>query len=229
MKWHFLLLLMASMAIADPLKLIRKIPHSGYSEGLDYYEGYLWHALPKQILKINPADGSVLERFTPPTDHSESVVWVPGERLLNLSFSNNGIYEGKLLRGKIEFKKVGQTPEVHSWGSTWTGKQLVITGDYSNKLYFLNPKTFKVEKTIVTEVGDLEDLAWDGKGVWSSSFTQHRGQIFRIDPKTGKKGKFYSLPDPEECPVVDGLAFDGKHLWVTGKDCPSIYYLERPQ
>ena len=104
----------------------------------------------------------------------------------------------------------------------------MVTGDYSHQLFFLDPEKAALVRTLDTEGKNLEDLAWDGKGFWSSSFTQDKGQIFRLDPKTGKKSPLFALPDREACPVIDGIAFDGKNLWVTGKHCPSLYYVERP-
>lgn len=213
---------------ADPvLELIKKIPHSGYSEGLDYHEGYLWHAIPKMILKIDPKDGSVVQRFTPATEYSESLTWFQG-KLWNLSFKNNGIYSGDLQSGQeLKFDKKGTTPEVHGWGLTHNGKELILTGDYSSKLYFKDPKTLNTVRTLETNAKDIEDLAWDGKVIWASSFTTERSKIFSIDPKSGKIIRMYKLPD-ELCPIVDGIAYDGVGLWITGKECPSIYYVKRP-
>ena len=216
-----------SVSLADTLELIRKIPHSGYSEGLDFYNGYLWNSLPKQLLKINPADGSVVSRFTPASDYSESLAWFQGA-LWNLSFSDNGIYRGVLTsRGELKFENKGSTPEIHGWGITHNGKELIVTGDYSSKLYFLDPKSLKIKKTLETNGKDLEDLAWDGEYVWASSFTFEHGKIFPINPSNGKVMGYFSLPE-ENCPVIDGIAYDGKGLWVTGKECPSIYYLKKP-
>ena len=215
-------------ARAESLKLVRSIPHSGYSEGLDYFEGYLWNATPQEIHKIDPKNGAVVETLKPATSYSESVAWVLGH-LWNVSFADNGIYEAKGTGRDTRFVKRGTVPEVHAWGLTFDGKHLIVTGNYSDKLYFLNPETMAVERTIQTPVKDLEDLAWDGKGLWASSFTSHRGQVFWIDPKTGNIPKFYSLPHPEECPIIDGTAFDGKYLWVTGKHCSKIYCLALPQ
>lgn len=214
-------------ALSQNLEIIRKIPHSGYSEGLDFYEGYLWHALPKSLVKIDPKDGTVIETFDPATHYSESLTWFLG-KLWNLSFSDNGIYAGKREKDKIKFKRVGDSPEIHGWGITHDGKHLILTGNYSSKLYFLDPKAMRVVKTISATVKDLEDLAWDGLGIWTSSFTSHRGQIFRIDPQSGQVGEFFSLPTPEECPIIDGIAFDGSGLWITGKQCGSIYLAKRP-
>lgn len=215
-------------AFADKLELIRKIPHSGYSEGLDYYKGYLWNAFPKSIAKINPKDGTVVARYAPASEYSESVHWFQGV-LWNVSYSDNGIYRGLLKGEAFQFERVGNVPDIHAWGLVSDGRNLIATGNYSNKLYFIDPKTFSVTKTITVPVKDLEDLAWDGTGIWSSSFTLHKGHIFRIDPVTGDIGALYAIPAPEECPVVDGIAFDGSTLWITGKECPSIWNVKLPR
>ena len=209
------------------LELIRKIPHSGYSEGIDYYNGFIWHTLPDAILKIDPKDGTILERYKPATDYSESPTWFKG-KFYELSFSDNSISIGKIVNKKMVFTRAGTTPEIHGWGITHDNKSIIITGDYSPRLYFLNPSTLKVERTITTPVSALEDLAWDGDGIWASSYTEHRGQVFRINPKDGSIDQFFTLSDPEECPVIDGTAWDGKGLWVTGKHCPSIYLFKNP-
>lgn len=219
---------MSSEPIA--LELIKKIPHSGYSEGLEFHEGFLWNALPKVLNKIDPSDGTVVKAFKPATEYSEGITWFQGV-LWNVSFTDNSIHSGTLGKGdgRLGFKKRGTTPEIHAWGLCHDGKHLVMTGDYSAKLYFFNPKTVKLERTLVTEGKDLEDLAWDGKVFWTSSFTVHPGEIFAVDPKTGKIKGYYSLPEKEKCPIIDGIAYDGKGLWITGKECPSIWYVKMPR
>ncbi len=215
--------------VTSPLtaKVLGQIPHSGYSEGLDFHEGFLWHALPQKLLKIAPADGTVVAEYTPATDYSESLTWFKGS-LFNVSFSNNGLYKGKLAGKALSFTRIGSVPEVHAWGLTNDGTHLIVTGDFSKKLYFLNPDDGKLVRQIETPVGSLEDLAWDGKGIWTSSFTEHKGQFFRVHPKTGAISRLVSLPDTEACPVIDGMAWDGKSLWVTGKHCPVIYRIQPP-
>ena len=222
----WLLLFVASSLRAETLEIIRKIPHTGYSEGLDFHEGFLWHALPKEIVKIDPSDGSVVGRFKPSTDYSESLKWWNG-KLYNLSFSDDGIYVGKLANGALAFERKGTVPEKHGWGMEVIGPNLVTTGDYSKVLYFYDSK-LKVVRTLVTEADAIEDLAYDGRYLWASSFTTNRGKIFRIDPKNGKVGTLYTLPNADDCPIIDGLAYDGKNLWLTGKQCPSIYYIKKP-
>ncbi len=213
---------------SSTLELIRQIPHTGYSEGIDYHNGYLWHALPKELKKIDPKDGTVLGTFKPATPYSESLTWFQ-DRLWNLSYDDNGLYAGKLEGKQFIFKKEFSLPESHGWGIEHRGKEIVFTGNYSNKLYFYDPAKKIITRTLATEGAALEDLAWDGTYFWSSSFTQDRGQIFAIHPETGKiMGKF-ALPESTACNIIDGTAYDGKNLWVTGKECASIYYFKIPK
>jgi len=209
------------------LKVLRTLPRSGYSEGLDFHEGFLWNALPTELLKVDPKDGEVVARYKPSTEYSESLSWFQGQ-LWNVSFKDNGLYAGKLQGAQFAFKRVGSVPEINAWGLTHNGKQLIVTGNYSSKLYFLNPRDGKVQREILTDRKDLEDLAWDGVGLWTSSFTELQGQIFRIDPQTGKSTLPYSLPEPGFCPVIDGIALEGKTLWITGKYCTVFYQVELP-
>jgi glutamine cyclotransferase len=209
------------------LESMRKIPHSGYSEGLDYHQDFLWHALPKKILKINPKDGSVLQEFKPATEYSESIKWA-FRKIWNLSFSDNGLYSASLSLGSFKFEKMATLPEAHGWGIEQVGKELVVTGNFSSKLYFFNPKAKKWTRTLQTQAKDIEDLAFDGKRLWASSFTEDRGRIFSIDLVSGQITEKWELQEQENCPIIDGIAFDGKSLWITGKECPSIYQVKLP-
>ncbi|MCB0405541.1 MAG: glutaminyl-peptide cyclotransferase [Bdellovibrionales bacterium] len=222
-----LLLFCGSVLSAQTLEFLRRLPHSGYSEGLSYHEKFLWHALPEQIVKIETTDGRVVATYKPATKYSESLTWFQG-KLWNVSFSDNGIYAGTLKNGNLSFERVGTTPEIHAWGLTHDGKHLIFTGNFSRKIYFWDPKSRTVVRELETSIKDIEDLAWDGVGLWSSSFTAHKGKIFRIDPKSGRVSGFFELPDPESCPVVDGIAYHDGELWVTGKHCPSIWVLRKP-
>lgn len=215
------------IAQASSLSLIRKIPHSGYSEGLDFADGYLWNALPKIINKIDPKDGTVVQRFPPATDYSESLKWVNGA-LFNLSFSNNGIYRGTLGAQGFTFQRIGGVPEQTGWGLESSSEGLIVTGHFSHNFYILDPTNGKVRRKLTAAVKDLEDLALDGSRVWTSSFSEFPGQIFTLDLKTGARGPLYKIPEPDQCPIIDGIAREGRTLWITGKECPSIYQVKIP-
>lgn len=225
--WASCALLPAQDITVQILENIKKIPHSGYSEGLDFHQGFLWHALPQKILKIDPQDGSILQEFKPATEYSESIKWAFG-KIWNLSFSDNGLYGAPLSPSGLTFKKVMNVPEAHGWGIEKVNDELVVTGNFSSNLYFFNPQKKTGGRTLKTEGKDLEDLAFDGKRIWASSFTEDRGRIFSIDLQSGQITEKWELTEKENCPIIDGIAFDGKNLWITGKECPSIYQVKLP-
>lgn len=210
------------------LRVLRTLPHDGWSEGLDVRGGILWHAYPHSIEELDAATGEILRVHEPPSDYSESVAW-RGDTLWNLSYSDANVYAGTIgADGAIDWRIAGRGPDVHGWGIAHDGRDLIVTGNGQPTIWFLDPGTLAVTRTIATPIDDLEDLAWDGKWIWASSYSLYPGTIFRVDPRTGAVVDFYSLPDPDACPIVDGIAVDGDVLYVTGKNCPFIWIAELP-
>jgi len=132
-------------------------------------------------------------------------------------------------KNQLVFKKVATVPEAHGWGIERVGSDLVVSGNFSNRLYFFDPLKSRWGRTLTADVSELEDLAWDGKRLWSSSFSSHPGTIFSINIQTGKVQDFWELPEKSQCPVIDGIAVQEKSLWITGKECPAIYQVKIPQ
>lgn len=205
------------------LEWIGEIPQSGWSEGLEWHDGRLWHPYPGQIEVVSTADGAVLTSYEPPSDYSESVTWLDGH-LYDLSYHTNGIYQGTLAAdGSMSWAEVGTTPDVHGWGIATDGHQLFMTGNGQPYVYVLDPADMHLVRTVTTPVDDLEDIAWQNGWIWASSYSEHHGQIFRIDLLTGDILDVWDLPDPENCSTIDGIAVAHDTLWVTGKNCPYIY------
>lgn len=208
------------------LEIVDRIPRSGWSEGIDIVDGRIWHAWPSTIRELD-MEGNVLSEHEPPSSYSESLTWFRG-RLWNLSYHNPNLYAGRLVDGVISFEIVGTVPGVAGWGITHNGTELITTGNGSTDLHFFDGETVSLLRTVTTPVDDLEDLAWDGRYIWASSYSEYPGQVFRLDPTTGAVVDVHSLPDPEECSIVDGIAIDAGRLFVTGKRCPFIYVAPLP-
>ena len=206
-----------------PLTLAGTLPHSGWSEGLDVHGGELWHAFPGDIRVFDLDTGDPLRRYEPPSSYSESLAWVRG-RLWNVSYHDANIYVGETTTaGELAWTVAGTTPEEHGWGITFDGTHVILTGHGSELLYFLDPDTAAVVRTITTPIDDLEDLAWHDGAIWASSYSELPGQFFRVDPANGAVVDVHALPDPAECAIVDGLAVHAGKLYVTGKNCPFVY------
>lgn len=124
------------------------------------------------------------------------------------------------------------------WGLTYDGKRL-IQSDGSDKLYFLDPQTYKDQGHVAVHDGDrsidqLNELEYaDGKvyaNVWHSS------RIAVIDLASGAVLHWIDLSalektfpkpagwDPED-DVLNGIAYDPRsgHLYVTGKCWPKLF------
>ena len=205
------------------LEWVETLPSEGWSEGLDWHEDVLWQAFPHSIREKDPQTGEVTVTHAPPSDYSESVAWKPSD-LFNVSFATNKIYRGRKTESGFGWQVIGEVPEVHAWGIAHDGTSLIVTGNGTPFLYWLDPDDGTLLRTVTTPVDDLEDIAWFAGQVWASSYSEYPGQFFRIDPATGAIAHVYELPDPSACDIVDGIAFDTRsRLYVTGKDCPSIW------
>lgn len=209
------------------LTLLRQLPHANWSEGLDFHEGELWGAFPHEIKVYEPNTGMILRAVSPPSTYSESLAWRDGE-LWNVSYHDDNIYVGTPVDGDFAWRIVGTTPEIHAWGITHDPQHVIVTGNGTPFLYFLDPVTTELVRAVETSVDDLEDIAWDRGAVWASSYSEYSGQFFRLNPWNGQVVDVFSLPTGHECPIVDGIAVDGASLYVTGKDCAWIWVYEMP-
>ncbi|VAW42090.1 Glutamine cyclotransferase [hydrothermal vent metagenome] len=117
------------------------------------------------------------------------------------------------------------------WGLTTDGEQLIMSNG-SDLLQFINPTTFKVEKTVRvhmqdTPIHNLNELEWiDGK-VWANVY--QTDYIVAIDPETGAVEQRFEFPDllagHRKPGVLNGIAYDNqtKKVWVTGKNWPLLF------
>jgi glutamine cyclotransferase len=110
-------------------------------------------------------------------------------------------------------------------GLEWDGTHLWLAcfgfeiGTKSD-LFEIDPATFQVVKKLSLPVWFVEDLAWDGRRLWSVDWLNYIG--FSIDPATGDTANTYRPPGPN--PV--GMAWDGVHLWLGDTTADSIWALD---
>jgi glutamine cyclotransferase len=219
--------LSSGVAAAGSLECVKRIPHSGWSEGLEWHNAQLWGSYPHSLRVFDPETGDEIASYGVASGYQESVTWFQG-RLYALSYSDNKIYQGTLTGTTIKYVAVGTVPDVHGWGLTHDDHDLILSGNGQPYLYFIDPGTMQTVKTLTTQVDDLEDLAWDGRWIWASSYSYFPGTEFRIDPATGAVVEFYTLPEPSECPKLDGVEVHDGQVYITGKNCPWTYIVEEP-
>ncbi|WP_288446005.1 glutaminyl-peptide cyclotransferase [uncultured Chryseobacterium sp.] len=158
---------------------------------------------------------------------------IAGDKVYQLTYQNKigFIYDKNTLKKISEFPLPDEFGE--GWGLTYDGKNLIADSG-SNDLYYLdvnNPskvvKTVPVggNKTIYNQINELEyHNGFIYANVW------HQPYILKINPSNGEVvGKFdftkiteeYTKNDSEH--VLNGIAFKGENMLVTGKNWSKIY------
>lgn len=220
-------------------KIIAEYPHNPEN----FVEGFLMEGntvyesdgLEKASQLIRYPLGSTTPSTTErqPADIFSEGIAIAGDKIYQLTYRNKigFVYDKNTLKKISEFPLPNEFGE--GWGLTYDGKNLIADSG-SNDLYFLdvtNPskvvKTLPVggNKDIYNQINELEyHNGFIYANVW------HQPYILKINPLTGEVvGKFdftkiteeHTKNDSEH--VLNGIAFKGENMLVTGKNWPKIY------
>lgn len=138
-----------------------------------------------------------------------------------------------------DFKKIKELPfNGEGWGLTHDSTALIATNG-SNNLYFYEPGTFKLLKTVAVNENDapavnLNELEYINGFVYANQWQMNN--ILKIDPSTGNvvaKMDLSALVQKEQAinsnaEVINGIAYnpETKKFYVTGKNWSKIYQLQ---
>ena len=138
-----------------------------------------------------------------------------------------------------DFKKIKELPlNGQGWGLTNNG-QVLIASNGSSDLYFYEPQTFRLLKTLsVTERGNvvpnINELEYVNGFIYANQWQQN--YIYKIDSNTGEVVGKMDLSDlvqkaRQQYPnaeVLNGIAYNPqtKKFHITGKNWPLIYEME---
>ena len=128
-----------------------------------------------------------------------------------------------------EFKIKGQ-----GWGLTNDGQYLILS-DGSEKIYFLNPKNFKIEKTISVFLNGREkifinELEFIRGEIWANIWKNN--EIITINPFSGRVTSIFDISKISEQKEIEdvpnGIAWDkvNDKIFITGKKWNFIYLLD---
>ncbi len=223
-----------------PWTLVATYPHdtTAFTEGLIFLDGSLYESTGlngrSDIRQVNLGDGKIVRSVSLPSRFFGEGLTHWGKELISLSW-RNGIgfrWDRATFHQTGTFRYSGE-----GWGLTQDGKRLIMS-DGSDKLRFLDPKTFK-------ETGRIS-VTWNGKPVQLVNELEYvKGEILaniwmtdyiaRIDPKSGKIIDIIDLTPlvrqqkvTDSDAVLNGIAYDAKHdrLFVTGKYWPNLYEIK---
>lgn len=157
-------------------------------------------------------------------------------KLYQLTWQNNfvNVYDPKNITKVI---KTFKWP-YEGWGITNNGKELIISDGTSN-LYFVNPETFTINKTVGVQDNNgsvrlLNELEWINGFIYANIYTT--SEIVKIDPESGHvTGKMVmrnllTTADyvPNRTDVMNGIAWDSttNTMLITGKRWPKLFELK---
>jgi glutamine cyclotransferase len=230
-------LVVLSELIPKKLKPVIKnvLPHnaSSFTQGLEFSNGELFESTgnfgQSYIAKVDLTSGNHLQKVDLEQQYfGEGISLLNGE-IFQITWQQNKcfVYKQSDITKLREFDYTGE-----GWGLCNDGKSLIMS-DGSEKLFFRNPATFAIERTIqvynnVGPVKELNELEYfDGKiyaNVWRTN------TIVVIDALSGKVVAEINAEDLEKSgrgngDVLNGIAYNAKSkLWyLGGKNWPKLF------
>lgn len=219
-------------------EIVQEYPHDpnnfvqGFQlEGNTIYESDGQHGSSK-ILKYQLGSTTPINSTAQPEDVFSEGATIIGDKVYQLTWRNKKgfIYNKSDLSLVKEFPYSNQIGE--GWGLTYDGKNL-IASDGTKNLYFLDVNDpSKLEKFISvagnTQAYDqLNELEFHNGFVYANVW--QKPIILKINPKTGEvEGKFdfteiVKNHTKGNDDVLNGIAFKGENMLITGKNWDKIY------
>lgn len=205
-----------------------------YTQGIELHNGILYESAGQYgestIRKVNPTTGSVLKSVPLAKEYFAEGLTVFNGKIYQLTWKEGicFVYDMDLnLLKKINFRSANG----EGWGLCNNGKSIIIS-DGSNKLTYVNPETFAVEKIIsvyagANEVQYLNELEYVDGYIYANIYTTN--QIAKIEAKTGKVVAVSDLSslknENQDGEVLNGIAFNPSngHFFITGKYWKKMY------
>ena len=221
--------------------VVATFPHdtSHFTEGLEFYNGKLIESTGEygesKLIAYDVLTGKVENEVTLDAKYFGEGVTVFRDTIYQLTYREGvvHVYDAKT------FKKIKELPynNAEGWGLTHDSTHLIATNS-GNSLYYHDPATFKVVKSIgVTENGEpaiqINELEYINGFIYANQWQYN--YILKIDPTKGEvvaKMDLTSIVNQEKAQnpnadVLNGIAYHPvtKKFYVTGKNWSKIYEL----
>lgn len=234
-----LLSLLFALSVSVPA-VLDSLPHrtDHFTQGIFWENATLWETTGIEgrsgLYKMN-RQGKVVDSLRLPGAHFGEGVAKVGDDLFWITWRSGVGYT--VDSRKLAFKGTFPIP-TEGWGLTvWRGQLLMSNG--SAELLRLSPGDQRVTGSVrvkaqgrpVTDLNELEAVGdtlfanvWHCDSIAVIALSQ--GEVVRwIDLSALARRVRKTSPGAE---VLNGIAWDGKHLWVTGKLWPRIFKLKNP-
>jgi glutamine cyclotransferase len=220
-------------------QVIKVFPHdtSAYTEGLYLENGFLFEGTGNYgesfLAKVNLSTGKAVKKITLNSQYFGEGISRIGNKIYQLTYR-----EHKVFVYDTNFNKLPQEFEwpYEGWGMTTDGKSLILDTGGSN-LYFVNPETFKIERTLGVSDNNgylsmINELEYVDGYVYANVY--QTDDIIKINLSNGMvearanlKGILEANNQPyyENRDVLNGIAYNPatKTFYITGKKWPALF------
>lgn len=218
-------------------------PHdtTAFTQGLVFHNNQLYegtgHKGQSTLRKVDLTSGRVDKRIDLEASLFGEGITIMNDTIYQLTWEEHMILVYTLKDMKLARRGFWQS---EGWGITHDSTNLIIS-DGSDKLYFVRPGDFKLERVLnvnshVGPVDKLNELEYINGYVYANQWGADH--ILRIDPATGYVTGMLNFKDAlkrlvninldkkavEEGAVLNGIAFDPAtgRVFVTGKNWPKL-------
>jgi glutamine cyclotransferase len=220
--------------------IVATFPHdtTAFTQGLVFADGELYESTGLQgestLRRVDITTGKTLQRLEVPAEYFAEGLALVGDELLQLTWQHRlgFVYDRRTFTQKRTFRY-----NTEGWGIAYDGTSRLVMSDGSDTLFFLNPKTLAVTRTLRVQdagrpIGNLNELEWIEGEIWANVWMTDR--IARISPNTGEVNAWIDLgslyPRSQRLPAADelnGIAYDRatRRIFVTGKKWPRLYQI----
>ncbi|MBA4198434.1 MAG: glutamine cyclotransferase [Chitinophaga sp.] len=219
-------------------------PHStnAFTEGLELQNGFLYESTGEYgksfLAKVDIKTGNAVQRKDLTKEYFGEGLTILNGKIYQLTYKENKcfVYDAKTFKLLNTFTYEGQ-----GWGMTNNGKEIIMDSG-SNILFYRNPETFAVTKTVPvagvpTSNGEvfINELEYVKGFIYANTWTQDFDKIVKIDANTGKvvglldfTGVLERYATPAETTkrdVLNGIAYDSTKniFYLTGKNWPKMF------
>ena len=223
--------------VLSKANIIKKYKHdpSAFTQGLVYQNDHFFESTggwgSSEIRKINKHTGKVINFNKLQSKYFGEGITIYDNKIFQVTWkSNKGfVYDINNFKLLDDFNIYGQ-----GWGLTNDGKSLILS-DGSEKIYYLNPKNFQIEKTISVSVNGnkliyINELEFIRGEIWANIWKSN--DIITVNPLSGIVTSIFDISKISEQTeiedVANGIAWDkvNDKIFITGKNWNFIYLLD---
>jgi len=220
--------------------IVKRIPHDyqAYTQGLVFDHNYLYEGTGRHgqssLRRVDPDNGAILAIHKLPAEFFGEGITIFNDKIYQLTWQEftGFVYDRETFLVMEEFFY-----NTEGWGITHDGTYLIIS-DGTDLLYFLDPQTYEVVKTIEVRdnkeaVKNLNELEFINGEIFANILYSDR--IARIEPQSGRVVGWIDLTGilagekiDYRIDVLNGIAYDSKNdrLFVTGKLWPKVFEIK---